>query len=103
MHLPAGMSLMTSRRLVQSASHIGMGIRSASIRPIIILRNGGHQNSSNCLGLMKASGAQWIGMKTIGLLDSLALVIVILVRNTAALSSTSLSLSLWRYRSFIMP
>src|SRR5664279_2955936 len=100
MHLPAGMSLMTSRRLVQSDSHIGMGIRSASIKPIIILRNGGHQNSSNCFGDIKASGAQWIEIKTMGLPDIFALVMVILVRNIAALSSTSFNLSLWRYRSF---
>jgi len=58
---------MISRRLVQSDSHRGIGIRSASIRPISISRKVGHQKVSNCLGDMKASGAQWIGMKTTGL------------------------------------
>ena len=35
---------MISSRLVQSASHKGIGISPASIMPISIFRNEGHQN-----------------------------------------------------------
>ena len=84
---------MISSRLVQSASHSGIGISPASIRPISILRNGGHQNSRNCLSDMKASGAQWIGMNTIGLPEPLALATVMRSRKIDALSSICSSLS----------
>ncbi len=49
MHLPGGMSRITSNRLVQSDSHSGIGIMPASIRLIISLRNDGHQNVSKLL------------------------------------------------------
>src|SRR3972149_3809474 len=58
MHLPGGMSRMTSNRLVQSASHSGMGTMPASINPSSSLRNDGHQKVSNCLADMKRSRAQ---------------------------------------------
>ena len=48
MHLPGGMSRMISSRLVQSASHSGIGISPASIMFISSLRNVGHQKVLNC-------------------------------------------------------